>query len=71
MGEDGLTETKNKQFLLFSDTAVEIGGTGGFSCYGVGTPEPSITWQRTDGVPLPPRFAQDVDGNLRVKGRTS
>ncbi|XP_050723288.1 hemicentin-1-like isoform X2 [Eriocheir sinensis] len=50
-----------------ADTAVEIGGTGGFSCYGVGTPEPSIMWQRTDGMPLPPRFAQDADGNLRVK----
>ncbi len=57
------------EFLLVSDIVVEIDGMGGFSCYGVGVPEPSITWQRTDGIPLPSHFAQDADGNLRVKGR--
>lgn len=54
--------------LLVSDTVVEIDGTGGFSCYGVGVPEPSIMWQRIDGTSLPAHFAQDADGNLRVKG---
>ncbi|XP_063600047.1 hemicentin-1-like [Penaeus indicus] len=51
-----------------ADTVVEIGSTGGLSCYGVGVPEPSITWRREDGAPLPPHITHDRDGNLRVQG---
>nr|XP_027222711.1 hemicentin-1-like [Penaeus vannamei] len=51
-----------------ADTVVEIGSTGGLSCYGVGVPEPSITWRREDGAPLPPHVTHDRDGNLRVQG---
>nr|XP_053650237.1 hemicentin-1-like [Cherax quadricarinatus] len=51
-----------------ADTSVEIGSTGALSCYGVGVPEPTITWSKTDGSPLSPKFSQDRDGNLIVKG---
>ncbi|XP_066942937.1 hemicentin-1-like isoform X1 [Macrobrachium rosenbergii] len=50
-----------------TDTVVEIGTPGGLSCYGVGVPEPTIIWRRSNGHPLPPHFSMDRDGNLRVK----
>ncbi|XP_069163060.1 hemicentin-1 isoform X2 [Procambarus clarkii] len=50
-----------------ADTSVMIGSTGALSCYGVGVPEPTITWSRTDGSSLSSQFIQDTDGNLRVK----
>lgn len=53
----------------FSDAELDIGSMGGFSCYGVGVPEPSITWYKADGSRLPSHFAQDGDGNLRIKGK--
>ncbi|XP_063876640.1 hemicentin-1-like isoform X2 [Scylla paramamosain] len=51
-----------------TDAELDIGSMGGFSCYGVGVPEPSITWYKADGSHLPSHFAQDRDGNLRIKG---
>lgn len=64
---------KNKQLFYkslftFSDNTIEVGGTGGLSCYGVGTPQPSIKWQRKGGLPLPSHFVQDQSGDLRIKG---
>ncbi|MPC08143.1 Hemicentin-1 [Portunus trituberculatus] len=50
-----------------TDAELDIGSMGGFSCYGVGVPEPSITWYKADGSYLPSHFAQDGDGNLRIK----
>ncbi|XP_042230990.1 hemicentin-1-like isoform X2 [Homarus americanus] len=49
-----------------ADTVVEIGSSGELSCYGVGVPEPYITWRRSDGLPFSTRFTKDADGNLGV-----
>ncbi|KAG7164030.1 Hemicentin-1-like 7 [Homarus americanus] len=51
-----------------ADTVVEIGSSGELSCYGVGVPEPYITWRRSDGLPFSTRFTKDADGNLGVTG---
>ncbi|XP_068231428.1 hemicentin-1-like [Palaemon carinicauda] len=48
-----------------TDSAVEIGSPGGLSCFGVGVPEPTITWRRANGDSLPSHFTLDRDGNLR------
>ncbi|XP_071515843.1 hemicentin-1-like [Panulirus ornatus] len=50
-----------------TDTVAEIGNEGALSCYGIGVPEPTVTWHRADGSPLSSRFTQDRDGNLRVR----
>ncbi|KAK7078505.1 hypothetical protein SK128_000027, partial [Halocaridina rubra] len=50
-----------------TDTIITIGNSGGLSCYGVGVPEPIISWKRLDGRPIPSHITLDLDGNLRVR----
>ena len=51
-----------------ADTNIDLGGSGGLSCYGVGVPPPTTFWTREDGRKLPPHINQDDMGNLRVTG---
>ncbi|RXG69659.1 Hemicentin-1 [Armadillidium vulgare] len=51
-----------------TDNTIEVGATGGLSCYGIGIPQPTITWHREGEDSLPPHFTQDKSGALRVNG---